>query len=95
MAELFGDTLYDTVPLPVPLEPDATVRNASNVVAVHEQFALVVTVTVLAPPLAGTVADEADSVYPHAAAACVSVNVSPAIVRVPVRGDVVAFAPTE
>ena len=77
------------------LEPEVTLRNVSAVDAVHEQFELVVTVTEPAPPAATALAVVADSVYPHAAAACVRVKVCPATVRVAVRCDVVAFEATE
>ena len=41
------DTAYETVPLPVPLAPPVTVRNAALLTAVHAQPARVVTLKLL------------------------------------------------
>jgi hypothetical protein len=62
--------------------------------AVQLQFDDVVTVTVPVPPLAGRVWLVGEIVNVHGAAGCVTVNVCPAIVIVPVRDDVVVFAAT-
>ena len=52
--ELFGATLKESVPLPVPDAPDVIVSQPSFEAAVHPQFdALAVTVTVPDPPPAG------------------------------------------
>ena len=61
-------TLYETVPLPLPLAPAVTVIHAALLVAVHAQPAPAVTVTV---PLVATdvlsVAAEGRIVYEHGA----------------------------
>jgi hypothetical protein len=49
--------LKSTRPGPLPEAPDVTCTQASAVVAVHAQPVCVVTSTLLAPPLAGTVRD--------------------------------------
>ena len=62
--------------------------------AVQLQFDDVVTVTVPVPPLAGKVWLDGEIVNVHGAAGCVTVNVCPAMVMVPVRDDVAVFAAT-
>jgi hypothetical protein len=79
------------VPLPLPLAPPVTVIQAALLAAVHAHPVGVVTaddpVVAAAPAdwLAGAIE------YVQAAAACVTVNVCPAIVNVPVRCDAVEF----
>jgi hypothetical protein len=73
-----------TVPLPVPEPPDVTVIQLTFGTAVHEQPALVVTALEPDQPLAGTVW-LAGAIAKLHDVACVTVNVWPAIVNVPVR----------
>lgn len=83
-----------TVPLPLPLAPEVIVTQGSGVVAVHAQLPGAVTATVPFPPDAATACDAGVIVTSHDMAACVTVNVIPAIVSVPVRDetDVLAAA---
>jgi len=91
---LFADALYPTVPDPVPLAPLVIVTQVPPPDAVQLQFDDVVTVTVPVPPEAGNVVLVGEIVNVHGAAACVTVNVRPAIVIVPVRDVVSGFAAT-
>ena len=74
-----------TVPFPVPVAPLVTVIQALLLTAVHGQP--VAAVTVLLPVLAAAVNDwlVGDTEDEHDVPACVTVNVAPAIVSVPVR----------
>src|SRR5262249_2602973 len=92
----FAATAYPTVPLPVPLDPDVTVNHVGALlVAVQVQLPTdAVTPTVPLPAAAPGDALVASRVNVHGAPACVTVNVCPAIVSVPVRGVVVRFAAT-
>jgi hypothetical protein len=88
-----------TVALPDPLPPDVTVNHESLEVAVHVHDEVVV-ITAREPtvPAAGSDALAGSRVYPQvgdAAAACVTVNVFPATVIVPVRAALPVFAVTE
>jgi hypothetical protein len=66
--------VYVTVPLPVPLAPLVIVSHEDDSVAVHEQPAVVVTVTVAVPPPAASHDGvNGDTVYVHGA---VNENVS-------------------
>lgn len=88
-------TLYETVPLPLPLAPLVTVIHAALLAAVQAQPASVVTVTV--PVVATDVlsnTDEGRMVYVHGAPGCVIVNVLPPIVSVPLRDVVLVFCVT-
>lgn len=91
----FAVTLYETVPLPLPLVPPVTVIQAALLVAVHAQPAAVVTVTV---PLVATAVlsstDDGRMVNVHGAPGCVIVKVLPPIVSVPVRAVVLVFCVT-
>jgi hypothetical protein len=83
-------TLNATAPLPVPVAPDVTVIHVALLTAVHAHVACVVTFTVPVPPAASTAWLVGAIVYVHAgggggAAGCVTVNVWPPIVSVPVR----------
>jgi len=91
---VFASALYPTVPDPVPLAPLVMVTHVDPLDAVQLQFYEVVTATVPVPPLAGSVALVGSIVNVHGAAGCVTVNVRPAIVIVPVRDVVVVFAAT-
>jgi len=64
-------------------------------VAVQAHADVVVTATVTLPPPTATFGDVGDTVNAHAAAACVTVTVVPAIVSVPVWLDVDVFAAAE
>lgn len=98
----FAPTKYLTVPFPVPAAPEVMVSQDAPLDAVH---AVVCTVAVTCvepvPPLAPMLADEAESVnvfgvtLPPLLAACVTVNVKPAMVNVPVRALSPVFAATE
>ena len=82
--------------LPVALDPAVTVNHVGAlVVAVHVQL-LNAAVTPTVPLVAAEVGEAlvASSVKVHGAPACVTVNVCPAIVSVPVRGVGVRFAAT-
>ena len=95
-APVFAAIVKSTDPLPVPLAPDVIVNHAALLTAVHAQPAVVVTVTVVPGPPAAPIDWLVGAiVYAQAggAAACVTVNVWPAIVSVPVRSAPV-FAAT-
>lgn len=83
------------MPLPLPLAPLVMVTQKSPLEAVQLQFDVVVTVTV--PVVAAgdvRLVDVGAIVNVQGAAGCVTVNVCPAIVSVPVREVVVVFAST-
>lgn len=82
------------MPDPIPLAPLVTVTHADPLEAVQLQVDDVVTVTAPVPPPAGSVALVGEMVKEHGVAACVKVNVCPAIVIVPVRDVVAVFAAT-
>ena len=84
-----------TVPLPFPLAPDVIVSQASLLVAVQAQPLGDVTVALLEPAVAAGFRDVGDTEKVHGAAAWLTVTVCPAIVNVPVRGDVVVLAAIE
>lgn len=90
----FAATLNPAVPLPDPVAPLVTVIHESLLAAVHGQP--VAAVTLLLPVPADAVKDWLAGVMDgeHDAAAWVTVNVAPAIVRVPVRVDATVFPPT-
>jgi hypothetical protein len=73
-------------PLPEPVAPAVTVIQVALLTAVQLHPAAVVTVVDPVPPAAGTDWLEGEIVNEHPAAPCVTVNVSPPIVAVPVRG---------
>ena len=91
---VLAPALYATVPDPVPLAPLVMVTHVDPLDAAQLQFDDVVTVTVPVPPVAGSVALAGAIVNVHVAAACVTVNVCPPIVIVPVRAVVPVFAAT-
>lgn len=91
-ASLFAATEKFTVPLPLPLPPEVIVIHESLLAAVHEQPVPEMMLKLPAAPLAGTLVLAADKVYVQPDA-CVTVNVCPAIVNVPVRA-VPGFAAT-
>jgi hypothetical protein len=81
-----------TEPLPVP--PALTVSQAALLLVVHAHPVAAVTVTVPVPAAAATLADAGAIVGAQGVPACVTVKVLPAIVSVPVRLVVPAFAAT-
>ena len=87
---------YVTVALPVPLVPDVTVNHVgASLVAVHAQVPTdAVTPTVPVPAVALGDALVASRVKLQVAPACVTVNVWPATVSVPIRGVAVGFVVT-
>ena len=96
---LFGAAANVTVPLPLPLAPDAIVIQPVPVVAVHGQPVGDVTFTLAVPPFSVKRNDVGETLYVHAvgaavAAACVTVTDWPPRVSVPVRVLVVAFEAT-
>ena len=93
-ATVFAATSKVAEPLPEPVAPPVRVIQAALLAAVHAQPVATVTALLPLPPAAvnDCVVGEIDAV--HAAAACVTVNVAPAIVSVPVRLDATVFAAT-
>ena len=81
------------MPLPLPVAPDVMVNQEALLVAVHAQPAVVVTVAVLDPAAATGFRVVGATLKVQAAPCWVTVTVCPAIVKVPVRGDVDVFAP--
>jgi hypothetical protein len=71
--------------LPVPDAPLEIISQSAFDDALHEQSPRAVTATLPVPPAAGTAWLDGAIAKPHAAAGCVTVNVTPAIVSVPVR----------
>jgi hypothetical protein len=84
---LFFLTLYFTVPLPVPDAPESIVIQLSFSDAVQPHEPAAVTVTVPLPPSFGNDADMGEMEKVQTNASCVTVNVCPPIVSVPVRDD--------
>jgi len=80
----FAATVKLTVPDPLPLAGE-TVTQLALLVAVHVQPAGVVRLTVPLLPAAATFCEVLPSVYVHAEAGCVTVNVCAAMVSVAVR----------
>ena len=93
-AAVFSATLNVTVPFPDPLFPLVTVIQGALLAAV--QLQAVAAVTLLLPPAAAAVKDcvVGEIEGEHAAAACVTVKVAPAMVKVPVRLEGTVFAAT-
>jgi hypothetical protein len=91
----FAVTLYETCPLPLPLEPPVIVIQDVLVVAFHAQPLPAVTDTFAEPAVAPSVAVVGERPKVQAAASWVTVNARPATVSVPVRWLVVVFAATE
>jgi hypothetical protein len=83
-------------PVPVPVLPPVNVSQASLLAAVHwQELAEAVTATL---PLDAAAPDDTlvgDSVNVHGTPACVTVNVWPAIVIVPIRDAALVFAVIE
>ena len=83
------------MPLPVPLLPAVMLIQAALVVAIHAQPAPAVTPTLPLPALEINEAVVGVIAYVQGAPLCVTVNVWPAIVIVPVRELVLLLAATE
>ena len=90
----FAATVNVTVPLPDPLAPPVIVIQVALLAAVHVQPLPLVTANELVPPPATTDSETGEIEYVHGAAACVTVNVCPPAVIVPVRDVVAEFAAT-
>jgi hypothetical protein len=84
-----------TVPLPDPLAPDVIVSQDELSVAVQLQPVVVVTLTLLVLAASDGFRVVGATVKTQGAAAWVTVRVCPAIVSVPVRGDVTVLAAME
>jgi hypothetical protein len=80
------------VALPLPDAPEVSVIHPALLVAVHAQPVAAVTVIVPEFATSETLFDVGEIVGAHGAPACVTVNVLPPTVRVPVRWLVVGFA---
>lgn len=80
------------MPLPLPLAPLVTESQVLLLAADHGQPVPAVTLVEAVPPAAGAdrLVDEIANVHP--APLCVTVNVWPATVNVPLRGELLAFA---
>jgi hypothetical protein len=91
---VLGDTVYCTVPSPSPGEPAAIVIHGTLLEAVQPQPSELDTSIVPVDPAALIEIEVGVRLYEHAAPACVTVSVSPPIVTVPVRVDVVGFDAT-
>ena len=85
-----ASTVNVTLPGPLPL-PGLIAIHDTESVAVHEQPAVVVIVTVAVPPAPAIVTLVGVTEYPQAPA-CVTVTAVPATVNVPVRDEVDVFA---
>ncbi len=89
----FEEALKATVPLPLPLAPLVTVsQDVLLLTAVHEHPVSVVTDVEPVPPPATTDWLAGEIAYVHGVPACVTVNVWPATVSVPLRGVVLGLA---
>ncbi len=84
-----------TAPFPLPLAPDVMVSHAALLVAAQLQPASVVTVLLLELAAAPGLSDVGKTVNVHGTPAWVTVTVWPAMVSVPVRGDVAVLAAIE
>ena len=76
------------------MAPALTVIQVALLVAAQAQPVAAVTATLPVPAVDVTFADAGDIVGVQGAAACVTVNVFPPMVRVPVRDVAVVFAAT-
>jgi hypothetical protein len=95
-APVFAFAPKPTVPLPLPQLPEVTVNQLLAVVAVHEQPVAAVTATLDVPPEPGkeAVVGVTEGLHDDVPF-CVTVNVCPAMVAVPVRFAVPVCAATE
>ncbi len=88
----FADAVKLTVPGPLPVAPPVTESQVWPLVAVHAHPDPVFTPVVLEPPVAAIDRPVGDKAKLQPDAAWLTVNVFPAIVNVPVLGEVVVFA---
>jgi hypothetical protein len=91
---VFVATLKVTLPLPVPLAPEVMVIHDTELDAVQLQPGPAVTDALCDEPPADSERLVGETLNAQIGAACVIVNVWPAIVSVPVREAVVVFAAT-
>ena len=91
---VLGATVKLTEPVPEPVAPALTVIQVTLLTAVQEQPVVVVTVVDASAPAAGTDWVEGEIENEHPAGSCVTENVCPPTVSVPVRGLVLALAAT-
>lgn len=91
-AVVFADAVNAMLPDPVRPVPFETVTHAAPLEALHAHPAEAVTVTVPVPPDAASDWLPGVIAYEHGADGCVTVNVWPAIVTVPLREPAVVFA---
>ncbi len=89
---VLGATVKLAEPLPEPLAPAVTVIHVTLLSAVHAHPVVVVTVVDPLAPVKATDWLDGEIENVHAAGFCVTVNVSPAIVAVPVRDCVAVLA---
>ena len=80
--------------MPLPLAPAVIEIQAAFVAAFHAQPAPAVTLTLALPPVEVKLFVVGEIEYVHGAPPCVTVNVEPAIVIVPVRELAEPFAVT-
>ena len=80
--------------MPLPVAPALMLIHVALLVAVHAQPVAAVTVTAPAPAADVRSAEAGEIVGAQGAAACVTVNVLPPIVSVPVRDVVAVLAAT-
>ena len=83
---VFAEAANVTVPLPLPVAPVETVTHPALLAAVQAQPAPLVTAIVPEPPAAAKDWLAGEILNAQLAPACVTVNVLPATVNVPVRG---------
>ncbi len=93
--DVFAAMENATAPFPLPPVPDVMVIQEALLVAVHVQPASVVTVLLPEVAAAPGVSDVGETVKVQGTPACVTVTVWPAMVSVPVRGDVAVLAAME
>jgi hypothetical protein len=87
-----GATVKLAEPLPEPVAPSVTVIHVALLTAVQLQPVVVVTVVDSSAPAAATDWLEGEIENEHPAGSCVTENVCPPIVSVPLRGLVLALA---
>jgi hypothetical protein len=89
---VFAAMLTTTPPLPAPLTPLVIISHGAFDVAVHEQFAVTLTVVVAGSGPTLVVAGAIEKLQVGTAAAWFTVNVCPAMVTVPLRATGSGFA---
>ena len=94
LCEPSASTPVVNVPLPLPVAPAVMVIHVALLVAVQLHPVDAKTVIVPAVPAAPALTNVGETVDTHDTPACVTVNVLPPIVSVPVRDVVPVFAAT-